>query len=565
MTLNKYIKYVIQKELKGKLREAREQHSLRVRKAFSNKSSKELWESVKEMTNFNPEKKDMHVQNDLEKANEFNLFYKRFDSDPAANVNKCRELLTTVVCDPTKHKIVIEPRDVANVFKTLNIKKASGPDCISALLLKSFAEELTPAWSPLFQLSVDSGCIPDIWKKAVIIPVAKKSCPKENNDFRPVALTSIVMKSFERIMVGKLREQVEHLIDPHQFAYNRGRGTDDALNSTTHLILKHLEDPAAYARLLFMDFSSAFNTMLPQTLLDRMKQMGVNPYIISYCAFLIERQQQVKVNFTLSEVQSISTGAPQGCVSSPFLFITYTNYLRNQHPNNYIIKFSDDTVILSLLNKKSNIDLYRQELGEVVEWCEEQNLILNVKKTKEIVFDARSVGDHSPILIHGEGVEQVTSYKYLGIFFDSQLNWANQVDSVCSRINQRLHFLRRLRVHGVARNIMLLFYRATMESIIRYGITTWFGNLSVKLKTQLQNLIKRAGKIIGMQPPCSLQEIFEETARKQGLKITCDPNHILHKEYEMLPSGRRYRLPNCKLNRYKFSFVPLSIKALNKR
>ena len=174
------------------------------------------------------------------------------------------------------------------------------------------------------------------------------------------------------------------------------------------------------------------------------------------------------------------------------------------------------------------------------------------------------MGDHSPILIHGEKVEQVTSYKYLGIWFDSQLKWSTQVDSVCSRINQRMHFLRRLRVHGVATNIMMLFYRANIESVIRYGITTWFGNLSVTLKSQLQNLVKRAGKIIGMQPPCSLQDIFNQTVRKQGLKIIRDPNHILHKEYELLPSGRRYRTLSCGLNRYKFSFVPLSIQELNK-
>ena len=162
-------------------------------------------------------------------------------------------------------------------------------------------------------------------------------------------------------------------------------------------------------------------------------------------------------------------------------------------------------------------------------------------------------------------MEQVTSYKYLGIYFDPQLSWANQVDSVCSRVNQRLHFLRRLRIHGVANNILMLFYRANMESIIRYGITTWFGNLSVKLKSQLQNLIKRAGKIMGMQPPCSLQATFERTLVMQGSKITRDPNHILHSQFELMPSGRRYRVPTCRLNRYKFSFVPLAIKALNNR
>lgn len=513
----------------------------------------------------NSGKKDLCVYNESEKANEFNIFYKRFDTNADNNVHECREILNTVMCDPTKHRIVIEPRDVKNVFKKLKIKKFSGPDRISAALLKTFAEELMLAWAPLFQWSVDSGKIPAIWKKAVIIPVAKKSCPKENNDFRPVALTSIVMKSLERIMVGKLRVEVEHLLDPHQFAYNRGRGTDDALNSTTHVILKHLEDSSAYARLTFIDFSSAFNSILPQTLLGSLREMDVNPYMIRwYCDFLIERQQIVKVNSTISDTQVISTGAPQGCVSSPFLFIIYTNDLRNQHPNNYIIKFSDDTAILSLL-KSSIITPYQQEVEGSVRWCDGKNLILNIKKTKEIVFDPRSVGNHRPILIKGGRVEQVASYKYLGIFFDPQLSWVNQVDSVCSRVNQRLHFLRRLRIHGVAKNVLMLFYRANMESVIRYGITTWFGNLSVKLKSRLQILIKRASKIIGMQPPRSLQEIFDRTVMKQGTKITHDPNHILHMEFVLMPSGRRYRVPSCRLNRYKSSFVPLAIRALNAR
>lgn len=138
------------------------------------------------------------------------------------------------------------------------------------------------------------------------------------------------------------------------------------------------------------------------------------------------------------------------------------------------------------------------------------------------------------------------------------------MEYVSSRVCQRLYFLRKLRVHGVDKDIMLLFYKAAIESIVRYGMVAWFGNLSVKLKSQLQTLIKRAGKIIGRVPPTTLNELFEEAVRKQSLKITNDPNHVLYSEYEMMPSGRRYRLPNCRLNRFKFSFVPLSIKILNK-
>ena len=112
---------------------------------------------------------------------------------------------------------------------------------------------------------------------------------------------------------------MQHLLDPYQFAYSDGRGTDDALTSTTDFILKHLENPSVYARLMFMDFSSAFNTILPQIMLKKLKQMDVNPYLIRrYHSFLTERQQQVKVNSTLSDTQVIAQGPHKAALALLF-------------------------------------------------------------------------------------------------------------------------------------------------------------------------------------------------------------------------------------------------------
>ncbi len=70
-------------------------------------------------------------------------------------------------------------------------------------------------------------------------------------------------------------------LDPLQFAYRQERSTDDALNSISHLTLKHLEDPKAYARLLFIDFSSAFNSLQAHLLLQKVTQMTVDPLSLS--------------------------------------------------------------------------------------------------------------------------------------------------------------------------------------------------------------------------------------------------------------------------------------------
>lgn len=121
----------VQKELKVKLRVVREQHNLQVKEAFSTKNTKQLWDS----RILNTGKREMVVLNELEKANELNNFYKRFDSEGSVCIDECRNVSITITCDPTQDRIVIDPSAIAKVFKKLHTKKASGPDGISAFLL----------------------------------------------------------------------------------------------------------------------------------------------------------------------------------------------------------------------------------------------------------------------------------------------------------------------------------------------------------------------------------------------------------------------------------------------
>ena len=93
--------------------------------------------------------------------------------------------------------------------------------------------------------------------------------------------------------------------------------------------------------------------------------------------------------------------------------------------------------------------------------------------------------------------------------------------------------------------------------------SSWYGNLTAKLKTKLARLVHTAMKVIGKSSYQTLQSIYEQSVLSQAQRIARDPSHILHSVYDLLPSGRRYRVPCCKLNRFKNSFVPTSIKLLN--
>lgn len=158
-------------------------------------------------------------------------------------------------------------------------------------------------------------------------------------------------------------------------------------------------------------------------------------------------------------------------MSSLVLFTLYTDACRSFYINNHIIKFSDDTAILSLLKRNHDISDYFLEIQGFVEWCDNNHLILNVNKKEEMVFDPRGAFDHKPVVIHNQAM------------------WSTHIDSLCCRLQQQLYYLRRLRIHGVDQRLMLIFYKAVLESLLRCSITAWFGNLSVQLKNKLSQFM----------------------------------------------------------------------------
>lgn len=117
--------------------------------------------------------------------------------------------------------------------------------------MRPFAEELAPARADIIQRPIDLYIIPDILKKktSVIILVPKRPGPQEYTDYCLVALTCIVMRCLERIMLKKFKEEVKDHLDLCQFAYQINWGTDVAILTVVHHVSKHLEDPKANARL----------------------------------------------------------------------------------------------------------------------------------------------------------------------------------------------------------------------------------------------------------------------------------------------------------------------------
>lgn len=131
--------------------------------------------------------------------------------------------------------------------------------------------------------------------------------------------------------------------------------------------------------------------------------------------FLTNRTQHVRSCHDCSTNITLNTGTPQRCVLSPFLYCLFTHDCRPRYGSNSIIKFVDDTTVIGLISDNDDFN-YREEVKHLAVWCTDNNLLLNTRKTKELIVNFRKEkrDTHVLIYINGTAVEWVFSFKFLG-------------------------------------------------------------------------------------------------------------------------------------------------------
>ncbi|TKS65892.1 RNA-directed DNA polymerase from mobile element jockey [Collichthys lucidus] len=542
------------------------------------------------------------VSGDKDWADELNLFFNRFDSAPPPSLTPpdpyshlpwrappppAPPLLSPTPFTPStpnRHPLTssqlntptpppqssssplsITDDHVRSQLKKIKARKAPGPDGISPRLLKDCADQLCGVVRRLFNLSLSLEKVPALWKTSCVVPVPKTPRPKEPNHFRPVALTSHLMKTMERIILRHLRLLVGTQLDPLQFAYQPGIGVEDAVIYLLHRSLLHLEDSRSAVRVMFFYFSSAFNTIQPSLLRVKMERVGVDQHLAAWTTdYLTNRPQFVKLQHCVSDVVLCSTGAPQGTVLSPFLFTLYTSDFTHNTAHCHIQKFSDDTAVVGRVSEGDDLE-YRTIIRDFVSWCELNQLQLNTSKTKEMIVNYQRKTSHfTPVNIQGSDIEVVRSYRFLGVHLNNKLDWTDNTHALYKKGQSRLHLLRRLRSFGVCRALLRTFYDSVVASAIFYAVVCWRGSSTDRDRSRLNRLIRRASSVLDC-PLDSTEEVGERRMLAKLTSIMDNPSHPLHDTVGSLSSSFSSRLihPWCKKERFRRSFIPAAVRLYN--
>lgn len=358
---------------------------------------------------------------------------------------------------------------------------AVGLDGISIKFLRILLPFISEHIRHIFNHAITCSVFPSSWKEVIVRPIAKVSSPTSPSDFRPISITSVLSKAFERVINNQIQNYInrEGLLSDLQSGFRRGHSTTTALVRVTEdLRLAMVEGKATV--LVLLDFSKAFDCVNHQLFLYRL----VTGYRFDSsssklaASFLADRIMMVEVDGFRSSPRAVSSGVPQGAVPSPLFFAMFLDFLHLVIQNCKFHFYADDLQIY-LSGDKNDIDgiiaRVNEDLAEIFNWSVENGLKLNASKTQAmLISNAVQVSPLSNLILGGVVLEWKDVVLDLGLLIDSKLLFDRHVTKICSRIYGALHRLRLLKFL-TPKSVRLKLCKALLVPQFFYCDIIWSG------------------------------------------------------------------------------------------
>ena len=429
----------------------------------------------------------------------------------------------TVTKDIKKNKAadsdLITTDKTRTAIKKAKASKALGPDKLSTLHLKNLGDAGLQYLTDLFNLSIQTGQIPAIWKTSTIIPLLKPGKPaEESTSYRPVSLLCPSIKILERVLLPTL---TEHLPVPDiQHGFRSQHSTVTALHSFTEAIAGGFNEkkPANRTLLVQIDLSKAFDMVSHEKLLKDLNRTslpdGIKRWFNSY---LHGRQSRVNFRNTTSAARNVRTGVPQGAVSSPILFNFYLSNLPPIPDGITLIQYADD---ISIYIQGTNVDALSEKvntfMSDMADFLEERNLVVSPEKSTVTWFTpASSEANVLPkITIKGKAVKLEKTPKLLGVTYDTMFCFGPHIRETVSKAKKKLNLLKSLAGSswGCHKETILLTYKSIVRSVLEYASPVWSPVIKDCHWTRLQSIQSQALRIAtGCLSMSAIEHLHSET------------------------------------------------------
>lgn len=269
--------------------------------------------------------------------------------------------------------------DIIKVLTEINSAKPCGIDNMDGRLLKFAAKSVAQPLCHIFNLCLQEGIYPNLWKKAKNIPIMKNSkVPLTGQNSRPISILPVLSKLMEKVMFQQIQDYFNenHLYSNVQHVYKEGYSTSTARTALTDDWLRQI-DRRQLVGAVFLDFSAAFDQVDHKLLLKKLWAYGFRGSAVKYLrSYLANRTQHVFFNGSLSDPVFQICGVPQGSCLGPLLYSIFVNDLPDVLSKASMTVYADDStghVSASSLNQVNS--KLQKELNSIQEWVVENRLI----------------------------------------------------------------------------------------------------------------------------------------------------------------------------------------------
>ena len=412
--------------------------------------------------------------------------------------------------------------------------KAPGPDGFCPVVLKHLGIMALSRLSEIYKASFLLGHVPRIWRtsKVIFIPKAGKKDYSEARSFRPISLSSFMLKTMERVVLWHMNETTfkTNPLSRNQHAFRPGFSTETALTNMVNSIetafgKKH------EALGVFLDIQGAFDNVDPHSIVRCMKKRGFDNNVIEwYKHYLLGRRIHVDHKGVRID-RALTRGVPQGGVLSPIAWNLVFDELLDLYKVGSVraTGFADDAGLLITGNKpREMMEKMQRAVNKAIDWGNRNGLSFSAPKTVVVWFSRKRKPQTPPKLrVNDTQIPFSEGARYLGVELDTKLAWSHHVKLKIAAAKQKLLRLRNSmgKLWGITPLMTRWIYTGIIRPALTYGALVWARTTEAK---GIQNSLTRVNRLA-----VTALGNFRRSTPTAGLEVICNITPLpLHIQYE---------------------------------
>lgn len=393
-------------------------------------------------------------------------FEEVYENDPNDN-------FTNSACDCDSHFNISE-ENIINTIKSLDKNKNNSPDGIPSIFYINTAKEIAKPLSLIFNFSINSCKFPKTFKLSFVTPIYKSGEKGLVTNYRPISITSIAAKIFEKIIHNHIYYNNKHFISAQQHGFCMNKSTLTNLLEYSYFLANNIKN-GGQIDVVYTDLKKAFDKINHIALIKKLRNFNINSCLINWIfSYLHGRNQIICINNHKSRCITPSSSVPQGSALAPLLFILFINDLPSILTSDCFL-FADDLKLAARIKDINDAIRLQHDLYKIAIWCRKNKLFLNESKCVVITFTRKFKNNILTFdyKLNNITLNRVAMIKDLGVIFDEKFNFNSHCNNIAMRSFKLLGFIFRAMNKFKIPDSFILLYNAYIRTILEYCSPIW--------------------------------------------------------------------------------------------